>query len=159
MRRPCLSSNKLIVAVIGGHKCEQKVGEIGEKIGKFLAEVGAIVVCGGLGGVMERVSKGCHEAGGLTVGILPGEDKAAANAYIDIPIPTGLGYTRNTIVAACADIVIALPGEYGTLSEIAFALNMKKPVIGIGSWDIKGMKQVKTAQEAIEKVKEIAGLR
>jgi len=104
---------------------------------------------------MEAVSRGAKNRGGLTVGILPSEDKNAANPYIDIPIPTGLGYTRNTIVAGCADAVIALPGEYGTLSEIAFALNMKKPVIGLGSWTIPGVLEVKTAEEAVAKVLEL----
>ena len=108
--------------------------------------------------MMESVSKGCYEAGGVTVGILPGEDKNQANPYVTIPIATGLGYTRNTLVAGCADIIIALSGEYGTLSEVAFALNMKKPVIGLGSWDIKGVRQVKTPQEVLEAVKEIAGV-
>lgn len=143
------------MAVIGGHKCTKEVGEICENLGKLLAKVGAIVVCGGLGGVMEHISKGVQEAGGLTIGILPGEDKTTANPYIDIPIATGLGYTRNTIVAGCADVVIALPGAYGTLSEIAFALNMKKSVIGLGSWDIKGMRQVKTPQEAVAELKKL----
>lgn len=148
-----MKKNKLLVAVIGGHKCNQEVEQIAIKLGNLLAKVGVTVVCGGLGGVMEAVSKGVHEGGGLTVGILPGENKDSANSYIDIPISTGLGNTRNTIVAGCADIIVALPGEYGTLSEIAFALNMKKPVIGIGSWEIKGMQQVKTAEEAVEIIK------
>jgi len=147
------SNRKLLVAVVGGHKCTYEVEQIAIKLGKLLAKVGVILVNGGLSGVMEATSKGMREAGGVTVGILPGEDKKAANPYVDIPIATGLGYTRNTIVAGCADIIIALPGEYGTLSEIAFALNMKKPVVGIGSWDIKGMKQAKTAEEAVEIVK------
>jgi uncharacterized protein (TIGR00725 family) len=155
LKKPFLSHKRLIVAVIGGHKCSLEVEQKAIKLGNLLAKVGVILVCGGLGGVMEAVSKGMCDAGGLSVGILPGEDKASANPYIDIPIATGLGYTRNTIVAGCADIVIALPGEYGTLSEIAFALNMKKPVIGIGAWDIKGVRQVKTPEEAIELVKKL----
>jgi len=156
-----MSSNKngkkkLMVAVIGGHACDAKVEEISIKLGELLAKVGAIIVTGGLKGVMEAVSKGAKNGEGLTVGILPSEDKNAANPYVDIPIPTGLGYTRNTIVAGCADVVIALPGEYGTLSEIAFALNMKKPVIGLGSWAIPGVLEVKTAEEAVAKVVEWA---
>jgi hypothetical protein len=147
---------KLIVAVIGGHACDKKVEQISIKLGKLLAKVGAIIVTGGLNGVMEAVSKGAKNEGGLTVGILPSEDKNAANPYVDIPIPTGLGYTRNTIVAGCADAVIALPGEYGTLSEIAFALNMKKLVIGLGSWTIPGVLEVATAEEAVAKVLEWA---
>ena len=155
MKKTFLSSNrKTLIAVIGGHKCNNEVEQISIKLGNLLAKVGVILICGGLSGVMEAVSKGMYDEGGMTIGLLPGEDKNTANPYIDIPIATGLGYTRNTIVVGCADIVIALPGEYGTLSEIAFALNMKKPVIGIGSWAIKGIKQVKTPQEAIELVKQ-----
>jgi uncharacterized protein (TIGR00725 family) len=146
---------RLIVAVVGGHACDAKVEQIAIKLGELLAKVGVILVTGGLKGVMEAVSRGAKNGGGLTVGILPSEDKNAANPYIDIPIPTGLGYTRNTIVAGCADAVIALPGEYGTLSEIAFALNMKKPVIGLGSWAIPGILEVKTAEEAVAKVLEL----
>jgi len=114
-------NKKLIIAVVGGHSCDAKVERISIKLGELLAKVGAILVTGGLKGVMEAVSKGAKNGGGLTVGILPSEDKNAANPFIDIPIPAGLGYTRNTIVAGCADAVVALPGEYGTLSEIAFA--------------------------------------
>ncbi len=146
---------KILIAVIGGHKCNDEVEQIANNLGKNIAKVGAILVCGGLSGVMEAVSKGAKQANGTTIGILPGEDKAEANAYIDIPIATGLGFTRNTIVVGCADAVIALPGEYGTLSEIGFALNAKKPVIGIGTWDISGVIVVKDAREAIDKIKEL----
>ena len=104
---------------------------------------------------MKAVSKGAKDRGGLTIGILPQATKEVANPYVDIPIATGLGYTRNTIVVGCADAVVAFEGEYGTLSEIAFALNMKKPVIGIGSWDIPGVTQVKTPEEAIKEIEKI----
>ena len=150
MKKSFSSHKRTIVAVIGGHKCSLKVERQAIKLGNLLSKVGVILICGGLGGVMEAVSMGMKEAGGITVGILPGKDKASANPYIDISIPTGLGYIRNTIVVSCADIIVALPGEYGTLSEIAFALNMKKPVIGIGTWDIAGVRQVNTPEEAIE---------
>lgn len=149
--------NKLIVSVIGGHKCTKEVEQIAHKLGKNLAKVGAIVVCGGLGGVMKAVCKGVKQAKGTTVGILPGENKNSVNPYVDIPIATGLGYARNTIVTGCADVVIALPGEYGTLSEIAFALNAKKTVIGIGIWSLPGIIKAKDADDAIRKLKEIAG--
>jgi uncharacterized protein (TIGR00725 family) len=157
LKKPLSPSKKVLVAVIGGHKCNTKVEEIATKLGNLLAKVGVILVCGGLGGVMMAVSKGMHLGGGITVGILPAEDKNSANPYVDIPIATGLGYTRNTIVVGSADVIIALPGEYGTLSEIAFALNMKKLVIGIGSWDIKGMRKAKTPEEAVEALKEFIG--
>ena len=102
---------------------------------------------------MEAVSRGVKEGGGLTIGILPSERKNDANPFIDIAIATGLGNTRNTLVVGCADVVVALPGKYGTLSEVAFALNAGKPVIGLGSWDIPGITQVKTPEEAVEKVR------
>lgn len=157
MKKRSFSYNpkKFVIAVIGSHRNNDKVDDIAIKLGKLLAKVGVIVVCGGIGGVMMAVAKGVESEGGLSVGILPGDDRAEANPYITIPIATGLGYTRNTIVSGCADAVIALPGEYGTLSEISFALNMKKPVIGIGSWKIKGMIQVKNAREAVREVKKI----
>ncbi|MFA5039862.1 MAG: TIGR00725 family protein [Candidatus Omnitrophota bacterium] len=148
----------LLTAIIGGHSCSAEVEQIAKELGKLLAKMGAIVITGGLNGVMEAVSKGAKRAGGLTVGILPSGDKGAANPYVDVPIATGLGQARNTVVASCADIVIAFPGEYGTLSEIAFALNLGKPVLGIGSWDIEGVIPAKSAAEAAQKVKQILGL-
>jgi len=144
---------KILIAVIGGHSCDKKTAKIAQELGKEIAEFGAILICGGLGGIMEAVAKGAKENNGITVGILPGENKNGANSYIDIPIATGLGYTRNTLVTTAADIIIALSGEYGTLSEIGFALNAGKTVIGIGTWDIKGIIKVNTVTEAIEEIK------
>ncbi len=112
--------------------------------------MGHTLICGGLGGVMEAACKGAKSAGGKTVGILPGHDKSEANPYVDIPIVTGLGYMRNNLVVKNAEIIIAIDGKEGTLSEIAFALQMKKPVLGINTWDIPGIVQVKDAQEAID---------
>lgn len=109
------------------------------------------MVCGGLGGVMEAASRGAKSAGGITVGILPQEHKRDANAFIDIAIPTGLGIGRNIIVARTAEVLIAVGGEYGTLSEIAFALQMRKPVIGIGTWEIRGVVRAEDASDAVEK--------
>lgn len=102
---------------------------------------------------MEAVSRGVKEGGGTTIGLLPSEDKNDANPFIDIPLATGLGYTRNTLVVGCADVVVALPGSYGTLSEIAFALNAGKPVIGLGSWKIPGVIRVRTPEEAVRRVR------
>lgn len=150
-----MSKQKLLIAVIGGHKCDKKTEKIAEELGREIAGLGAILVCGGLAGVMEAAAKGAKQAGGTTVGILPTDDKDDANPYIDIPIATGLGYTRNTLVTTASDIIIALSGEYGTLSEIAFALNAKKPVLGIGTWDIKGVIKARTPREAITKVKKL----
>ena len=103
---------------------------------------------------MEAAARGAKKAGGVTLGILPGTNKRGANQYIDITIPTGLGHARNALVVRTADAVIALPGEEGTLSEIAFALIFKKPVIGLNAWDIPGVIQVKTAEEALDKMRE-----
>ena len=148
-----MKKQKLLIAVIGGHQCNTKVECIAYKIGKKIAKVGAILVCGGLSGVMKAVSKGTKEAGGTTIGILPGENKKDANAYVDIAIPTGLGLARNTLVVRTADIIIALPGKYGTLSEIAFALILKKKVINLSNWDIPGTIKVRTSEEAIKYIK------
>lgn len=138
---------KLLVSVIGGHKCDKNTADLAYRIGGVIAEEGACLVCGGLGGVMEHVSKGAKDNGGVTIGILPGENKSDANPYIDIAITTGMGYSRNTIVAGTADIVVALPGEYGTLSEIGFAFTSKKPVYGFNTWDIKDIKHLKDPDE------------
>jgi hypothetical protein len=141
---------KRIVGVIGGRQVRDSLLEEAEEVGRLLAERDAIVVCGGLEGVMEAVARGAKQAGGLTVGILPQDSRVCANPYIDIPIATGMGIGRNVIIARTADLFIAIGGEYGTLSEIAFALQIQKPVIGIQTWDIKGIIQAKTAKEAVE---------
>ena len=141
---------KILVSVIGGHKCDRDRSRLAQEVGRIIAEQDAILVCGGLGGIMAAACKGAKEAGGLTIGIIPGEDKSAANRFVDIAITTGMGYSRNTIVAGAADIVVAFPGEYGTLSEIAFALVGGKPVYGFGTWDIEGVTKLKRAYELKE---------
>lgn len=148
-----MKKQKLLIGVVGGHSCNEKTAQLAQKIGAEIAKLGAILICGGLGGIMEQVAKGAKENGGLTVGILPNEDKNDANPFIDVPIATGLGYARNTLVATASDIIIALTGKYGTLSEIAFALNEGKTVLGIGTWDIKGIIKVETPEEAIQYIK------
>lgn len=142
---------KRIVAVIGGRRTEKALLREAEEVGRLIAGNGAVLVCGGLGGVMEAASRGAKAEGGLTVGILPQNDAKAVNQYIDIPIVTGLGIGRNVVIARTADALIAVGGEYGTLSEIAFALQMGKPVIGIRTWDIKGVIPAENAGEAVEK--------
>ena len=139
----------MTIAVIGGHSCSSNIAKIAEEVGKKVAQMGATLVCGGLGGVMQAACKGAKSGGGKTIGILPGHEKKEANPYVDIPIVTGLGYLRNSLVVKNADIVIAIDGQEGTLSEIAFALQMKKPILGINTWDIPGVIKVKDAQEAI----------
>ena len=150
---------KKIISVIGGHTCKGEVEQIAHKIGKIVARVGAILICGGLGGVMKAACQGVKSENGLTVGIITSYDKRDANEYCDIVIPSGLNDARNVLVVQAGDIIVALPGEYGTLSEIAFALRFKKPVIALGSWDIPGVIKVKTVEEAEEKIKGILGIR
>jgi len=143
---------KKIVGVIGGRRTEKSLLKEAEEVGKLIARNGATLVCGGLGGVMEAASRGAKAEGGLTVGILPQNDAREANQFIDIPIVTGLGIGRNVIIARTADALIAVGGEYGTLSEIAFALQMAKPVAGIQTWDIKGVIPAENAADAIRKI-------
>ena len=141
------------IAVIGGHECSKKTYEIARELGRLIASEGWVLVCGGGPGVMEAVCRGAKEAKGLTVGILPSYDGAEANNYLDVRLPTGIGFARNTLVVRAADAVIALEGNHGTLSEIAFALCEKKPVYTLGSWAVKGAIKIKTPQEAIAKAK------
>lgn len=128
------STLQVLIAVIGARTCDAKTYALAEQVGYELARRGAAVVCGGLGGVMQAACQGAKRAGGCTIGILPGKTARAANRYVDIPIVTGLGEARNSIVVRSARAVIAVGGEYGTLSEIAFALKFGIPVIGLGTW-------------------------
>jgi uncharacterized protein (TIGR00725 family) len=127
---------KTFVAVIGGENCTAEVGRLAEQVGRLLAERGVVLVCGGRGGVMEAACRGAKAAGGLTVGILPGDDRSQSNAYVDIPVVTGLGWARNAVVVKTAQAAIALDGKYGTLSEIACALQEGIPVVGVGTWTL-----------------------
>jgi len=144
---------KKIVSVIGGRECTKEVEQIAQELGKKLAKVVDILVCGGLSGVMKAICSGFKAGGGQTIGILPGYDKSEANEFVDIAIPTGLGLARNVLVIKSADAVIALPGQAGTLSEVAYCLQFNIPVISIKSWDIPGVIMVRTVDEAITKVK------
>lgn len=140
-----------VIAVIGGKKEVKALMKEAEEAGRLIAEGGAILISGGLNGVMESASKGARSASGLTVGILPQDNTLGANRYIDVAVATGLGIGRNVIIARTADALIAIGGEYGTLSEIAFALQLGKPVVGIRSWDIRGMIPAVDAADAVAK--------
>ena len=129
-------SNALIVAVVGGGICSPQEAQMAEEVGRRLAEEGAILICGGMGGVMTAACRGAQSAGGLTIGVLPGFSAADANPYVDIPIVTGMGEARNVIIVRTASAVIAVGGEFGTLSEIAFALKLGRPVVGLGTWEL-----------------------
>lgn len=124
------------VAVVGAGTASAGEAAAAEEVGRGLAEGGAIVVCGGLGGVMEAACRGARSAGGTTVGILPGTRREDANPYVDIAIATGLGELRNGLVVRAADALIAVGGEFGTLSEIALALKVRKPVFALGGWEL-----------------------
>jgi len=124
------------VGVIGGGATDSPDLEAAEAVGAGLARAGAILVCGGLGGVMEAACRGARQAGGRTIGLLPGRDRGAANPWVEIAIATGLGELRNGLVVRSADGLIAVGGQWGTLSEIALALKVGKPVIGLGTWDL-----------------------
>jgi hypothetical protein len=137
------------IAVIGGSRPGRQAAEAALEVGRLIARAGAILVCGGLGGVMEAACRGAREEGGLTVGILPGGSPADANPWVDMPIATGLGYTRNALVVMNADAVIAVDGEYGTLSEIAYGKIHGKTVVGLGTWEVRGVETAATPEEAV----------
>ena len=131
-----MTNNKKFIAVIGGSQASRKEIRLAEEVGSELAKKGAILVCGGLGGVMEAACRGASSEGGVTIGILPGENRREANSYVQIPIVTGMGYARNIAVVKSAQAVIAIGGSYGTLSEIGHALQSGIPVIGLETWSL-----------------------
>ncbi len=148
------------IAVVGpGEGVSASQVAAAEEVGRGLAANGATVVCGGLGGVMAATCRGAAAAGGLTVGILPGSDRAAANEWVSVAIPTGLGELRNGLVVRAADVVVAVGGAYGTLSEIALALKTGVPVVGLESWDIEGIEPVASPAEAVDRALEVAQVR
>jgi uncharacterized protein (TIGR00725 family) len=138
------------VAVVGPGDAAPEEIDKAEAVGRALAARGAVVVCGGLGGAMEAACRGAKEAGGTTVGILPGLDRGAANPWVDVAVATGLGEARNALVVRAADALIAVGGGYGTLSEIALALKGGKPVTGLGSWEIDGVRPAADGEQAVE---------
>ena len=140
---------RIRIAVIGGSRAGRQAVDAAFEVGRLIARAGAIVVCGGLGGVMEAACRGAREEGGLVVGILPGGSPADANPWVDVPIATGLGYTRNSLVVMNADAIIAVDGEFGTLSEIAYGKIHGKKVVGLGTWDVKGVITATTPEEAV----------
>ena len=129
-----MSSRRRLVAVCGESDPQTSLADLANELGRGIAQRHAILICGGLTGVMEHAARGAQAAGGLTIGLLPGEDITEANAYIDVAIATGLGHGRNAILARTADGVVALGGGLGTLSEIALALRNGRPTIGIKTW-------------------------
>jgi uncharacterized protein (TIGR00725 family) len=137
------------VAVIGASRPTPHDVQDAETVGRGLAERGAILVTGGRGGVMAAASRGAAQAGGVVVGILPGADRNDANEWVSVAIPTGLGELRNGLVVRGADVVVAIGGAYGTLSEIALALQTGTPVFGLHTWEIEGVRHLDSPGEAI----------
>jgi len=130
--------NKIVIAVFGAGNPNDREAKLAYEVGRHIARRDAILVCGGLGGCMEQAAKGAKDESGLTIGIIPVYEKSAANVFVDIVIPTGLGSARNTLVASTADAAIAVGGKTGTLSEIGLARKMGKPVITLESWEFDG---------------------
>ena len=152
-----MSGARTYIAVCGPDPAPDEVAAQCESVGRAIAEAGAVLVCGGLGGAMEAASRGAATVGGTVLGILPGGDRAAANQFVGVAVPTGMGEMRNALIVRAADAVIAVGGEFGTLSEIALALKAGTPVVGIGTWELARANarpadpivRVETADEAV----------
>lgn len=161
-------SREPVISVIGaGNNASREAVDTAEAVGRELAKRGAVVVCGGLNGVMEAVCRGAKSEGGVTIGVLPGDDPDSANSYVDYPIPTGMGHARNAIVVKAGLAVIAVDGAYGTLSEIGHALAEGKTVIGLKTWRISqeendehaAIVRAGTPQEAVDLAMQAAAKR
>jgi uncharacterized protein (TIGR00725 family) len=140
------------VAVCGASEPDPEQRVLAREVGRRLAEAGAVVLCGGLGGVMEAASEGAGEAGGTVVGILPGADRGAGNPHLTLAIATGLGEARNAVLTCAADAVIAIGGGWGTLSEIGLARKRGRPVVSLASWELEGVPVAVSAEEAVRSV-------
>jgi len=141
------------IGVIGASSCPPEIYELAREVGREIARRGYILICGGLGGVMEAACRGAKEEGGLTVGIIPMAHKEGANPYVDVVIATDMGHARNVIIVHSSDGLVAVAGEEGTLSEIAIALKAGKPVVGLKSWDLGGrVPQASSPREAVERL-------
>jgi len=152
------------ISVIGGAEADRELLEQAEVVGRGIAEAGAVLVCGGRTGVMEAASRGASEAGGMVLGVLPTTDPEDANPHVTHVIATGIGHARNLAVVASGDSVVAIGGEWGTLSEIAFARRLQRPVIALRSWPLRhrmgtdvGIVEAETPEEAVETALEAAG--
>lgn len=153
---PSMKNKHIFVAVIGASKANSEEARLAEEVGKELALRQVTLVCGGMGGVMEAACRGASLNGGLTIGILPGNSREEANPYVQIPIVSSIGFARNIMVVKSAQAVIAIGGAYGTLSEIAYALQIELPVIALNSWSMsqngKSDSAVIKAENALEAV-------
>ena len=161
MGKPSLEK-KLTIAVIGGGRCSAQEAALAETVGRELAKRGAVLVCGGLTGIMEAACRGAAIESGLTIGILPSDDSSECNPYVQIPVATGAGYARNIAVVNSAQAVIAIDGDYGTLTEIGFALKSGIPVIGLHTWSLyrngEEDESVIKAEDAVDAVEKAISL-
>lgn len=138
------------IGVIGGSSCTPRQAETAFKVGQLIAQRGGILVCGGMGGVMEAACRGAWENGGFTVGILPGGSAREGNGYLTVPVITGMGYARNALVVMSSQAIVAIGGKYGTLSELAYASQFGVPVFGLSTWKVRmPVKHVRTPAEAV----------
>jgi len=152
---------KTTIGVIGGSTCSEQIARLAEEVGREIANANAVLVCGGRGGVMEAACRGAKSAGGMTIGILPGDDREQANVFVDVAIVTGMGVARNALVVKSSQAVIAIDGKYGTLSEIAFCLQLGIPVVGLQTWEVAPeiitartpAQAVKLALQAVQRTK------
>ncbi len=138
---------KPTAGVVGGAVVSNEVYETARQVGQLLARLGYNVICGGLSGVMEGAARGARETGGDVIGVLPGPDTDAANRFVTHPVATNMGHARNAVIVHSANFLVAIDGETGTLSEIAFALKLGKRVFSLGSWDIAGVEQLETVAD------------
>ncbi|MFL5766662.1 MAG: TIGR00725 family protein [Actinomycetota bacterium] len=145
------------VAVVGPNDATRMELDQAEAIGEGLARAGAVLVCGGLGGVMHAAARGCEKTGGVSIGILPGDDRDPGSPHLTVAVSTGMGETRNAIIVRTSDVIVAISGEFGTLSEVAFALKLGKPVVGLGTWElskrgrpVEAITRVESPTEAVE---------
>ncbi len=149
---------KTIIGVIGAGQVSEAGYAVAREVGRHIGESGAVLVCGGLSGVMEAACRGCSEAGGETLGILPGGDAATANPYVSLAVVTNMGHARNVIIVHTAQVLIAVEGEYGTLSEMAVALKLGRPVVALNSWPgIDGVIEATSAEESVALALRLAG--
>jgi uncharacterized protein (TIGR00725 family) len=153
-----MQKDLIFIGVIGGSDVSPQIAKLAEEVGREIARQGAALVCGGMGGVMQAACKGASDEGGITIGILPGENRRDANPYVRIPIMTGIGYARNVAVVKSSQAIIAIDGSYGTLTEIGYALQSGIPVIGLKTWTVsindkqdKKIIRAKNPKEAVEK--------
>jgi uncharacterized protein (TIGR00725 family) len=148
---------QLVVAVIGAGGAPRAVCELAFEVGREIARSGAVLINGGLGGVMESAAAGAREEGGHTIGIIPGYDRRSANRHVEFVIATGIGEARNVVIIASADAVIALAGEGGTLAEIGFAKKFGKPIVALDSWpELAGLRRADSPAEAVSLALELA---